>query len=268
MRRGSPLVRVPLVCACALLLVAVAGGGSAFWLCVPLVLLLVAPAPSWREAAAGAALVALAASVPAMLSPSLGPAQPPALVVAVMAASVMVLGAMRMRLEREREAMRHWALTDPLTGTANRRGLAERIEYEIARHSRQRHSFTVLVLDLDGFKLVNDRFGHHAGDDLLRDVADALRAAVREQDTVARLGGDEFCVLAPETDAAGADRLTTRVSQAVGRVTTGLDTLSASIGVAIFPDHGRGAAQLLQAADDAEVAAKRRTRAGRARPAA
>jgi diguanylate cyclase (GGDEF)-like protein len=265
MRRGSPLVRVPLVCACALLLVAVAGGGSAFWLCVPLVLLLVAPAPSWREAAAGAALVALAASVPAMLSPGLGPAQPPALVVAVMAASVVVLGAMRMRLEREREAMRHWALTDPLTGAANRRGLAERIEYEVARHTRQNRRFTVVMIDLDGFKAVNDRFGHHAGDELLRDVAAALREAVRDQDTVARLGGDEFCVLAPETDRAGAAHLADRVGDSIRRVTTGLDTLSASVGAAIFPDDGTDPMAVLAAADAAQSVAKRRSRAGAGR---
>jgi diguanylate cyclase (GGDEF)-like protein len=161
--------------------------------------------------------------------------------------------------------MRHWALTDSLTGAANRRGLAERIEYEVARHTRQSRKFAIVMIDLDGFKLVNDRFGHHAGDELLRDVAAALREAVRDQDTVARLGGDEFCVLAPETDRAGAAHLADRVRAAVHRVTTGLDTLSASVGAAVFPDDGKDPTTVFQAADDAQAAAKRRSRASGSR---
>jgi diguanylate cyclase (GGDEF)-like protein len=182
-------------------------------------------------------------------------------VIAVLGASLAVLSAMRSRLEREREAMRHSALTDPLTGAANRRGLDERIEYEIARHARQSRRFTVVMIDLDGFKQVNDRFGHHAGDELLRDVAGSLDEAVRDQDTVARLGGDEFCVLAPETDAAGAAHLSDRIVTAVRRVTTGLDRLSASVGTAVYPDDGTAALAVLEAADAAQVAAKRRSRA-------
>jgi diguanylate cyclase (GGDEF)-like protein len=159
--------------------------------------------------------------------------------------------------------MRRWALTDPLTGVANRRGLGERIEYEVPRHARQKHRFAVVMIDLDGFKLVNDRFGHHAGDELLRDVAASLREAVRDQDTVARLGGDEFCVLAPETDRAGGAHLADRVSAAVHRVTTGLESLSASVGVAVYPDDGVTAPAVLDAADRAQIAAKRARGAGR-----
>jgi diguanylate cyclase (GGDEF)-like protein len=153
--------------------------------------------------------------------------------------------------------MRRWALTDPLTGAANRRGLGERVEYEVARHSRSNRRFTVVVIDLDGFKAVNDRFGHRAGDELLRDVAASLREAMREQDTVARLGGDEFCVLAPETGRAGADHLADRISAAIRRVTTGLDTLSASVGVAVYPDDGTTPLAVLDAADAAQMASKR-----------
>jgi diguanylate cyclase (GGDEF)-like protein len=119
------------------------------------------------------------------------------------------------------------------------------------------------MIDLDGFKLVNDRFGHHAGDELLRDVTGALGEAVRDQDTVARLGGDEFCVLAPETDRAGADHLADRIRDAVRRVTTGLDTLSASVGVAMYPDDGTTPLAVLDAADAAQIAAKRARGRGR-----
>jgi diguanylate cyclase (GGDEF)-like protein len=208
--------------------------------------------------------VVLAACLPALASPSaFGPLPSAVLALAVAGGSVFVLEAVRARLESERSAMRRSALTDPLTGAANRRGLGERIEYEVARHARANRRFAVVMIDLDGFKLVNDRFGHHAGDELLRDVAASLREAVRDQDTVARLGGDEFCVLAPETDHAGGDHLAERITEAVRRVTTGLDSLSASVGVAVYPDHGGTAAAVLDAADAAQIAAKRARGVGR-----
>jgi diguanylate cyclase (GGDEF)-like protein len=125
-----------------------------------------------------------------------------------------------------------------------------------------------VMIDLDGFKLVNDRYGHPAGDELLRDVAASLREAVRDQDTVARLGGDEFCVLAPETDRAGGDHLADRVRAAVRRVTTGLDSLSASVGVAVYPDDGSTVRAVLGAADAAQIAAKRSSPGRRVRRAA
>jgi diguanylate cyclase (GGDEF)-like protein len=177
--------------------------------------------------------------------------------VLVAAPSLAILMSVRERLERERDALRASALSDPLTGVANRRALLERIEYEIARHTRTRRSFAVLMLDLDGFKLLNDRFGHPAGDDLLREIAGALAGAIRDQDTLARVGGDEFCVLAPETDDAGARRLVARVQGAVARVVAGVDSLGASAGAALFPHDGGEAAELLQAADQRLLGAKR-----------
>jgi diguanylate cyclase (GGDEF)-like protein len=262
------LARVTLLCFVGAAAVAAAGGGDAFWLCVPLALLVAGPADDVRAGTAGALLVALAGCAPAVASKGLGPLPNPFLAVAVVGGSVAVMVAVRKRLEGERAAMRRYALTDPLTGAMNRRGLAERIDYEVARHARQRHRFAVVMIDLDGFKLVNDRFGHPAGDELLRDVAASLREAVRDQDTVARLGGDEFCVLAPETDLGGAAHLAERVRAAVRRVTTGLDALSASVGVAVYPDDGSSARQVLDSADAAQIAAKRAAPARRVRRAA
>ena len=233
---AAAFARAAVVCGSTALLVTAAGGGQAFWLCVPAALLLGASARRGRGAAAGAALAFAAGAAPELASRSLGPLPSPVLAVVVLGSSVAIQHAVQSRLHAERRALRTAALTDPLTGAANRRALAERVEYEVARHSRQNHRFTVLVLDLDGFKLVNDRFGHHAG--------------------------DEFCVLAPETDAAGARHLAARVSGVIRGVTAGLDALGASIGFAVFPDHGRHAAALLAAADDAAVAAKRRARTG------
>jgi diguanylate cyclase (GGDEF)-like protein len=165
-------------------------------------------------------------------------------------------------LERERDVLRRDALSDPVTGVANRRSLSARADYEIARHHRAGQSFALVMLDLDGFKQLNDRFGHAAGDDLLRDVAGALRRAMRAQDTVARFGGDEFCVLAPETDERGTERLAAKVTQAVREVTVGMEAVAGSVGVALFPVDGTTPAALMHAADERLLDAKRRRPAG------
>jgi len=240
--------------------VATAGGEQGFWACVPGVLVLAAAEPRPRGTLlAGLSVVLVAALV----------APPPVMpAIVVVPASVAVLLLMRHRLERERDAMRGAALRDPLTGLANRRALDERLAYEIARHTRHGESFVVLALDLDGFKAINDRFGHDAGDEVLRDIAAALREAMRAQDTVVRLGGDEFCVLAPQTDEEGAGRLTARVLAALASVTAGVRGMSASVGSAVFPAGGIRPDELLAAADAAAVLAKRRRRADRAGRAA
>ena len=248
-------LRVLAVAAVVALLAALAAPDG-FWACVPGALLLAATAQR-PLGTAGAVLAAVAAA----WAPQAAGAPSPLLGLAVAGTSAAILHAVRTRLEGERDAMRRSALRDPLTGAANRRGLDERIAYEVARHARERRRFAVVAIDLDGFKGVNDRFGHAAGDEVLRDVAAALATAVREQDTVARLGGDEFCVLAPETDRRGAGHLAAKLAEAIARVTTGLDTLSGSVGVAVFPDDGRDALAVLEAADGAQVAAKRRLRA-------
>ena len=257
---AAALLRAAGVAAIVALFARYAGPGG-FWACVPAAMLLAASARSFTGSLVAVALPLVAA---AAVEPAGSPS--PLHGLAVAGSSVAVLHALRVRLVAEREAMRRSALRDPLTGIANRRGLDERIAYEVARHGRERRRFAVVAIDLDGFKRVNDRFGHHAGDELLRDVADALAGAVREQDTVARLGGDEFCVLAPETDRGGAAHLAAKIEQAIASVTSGLDALSGSVGVAIYPDQGRDALSVLEAADDAQVAAKRRSRAQRAAP--
>jgi diguanylate cyclase (GGDEF)-like protein len=226
-----------------------------FWLCVPAMLLVAAAIPRRLGAVLAAALILAAAGAPTLAAAHRPPV---ALAILIPAASVAILLAVRERLRRERDALRISALRDPLTGAANRRSLLERVQYEITRHTRARHSFCLVMLDLDGFKGLNDRFGHAAGDDLLRDVAVALRRGMRDQDTVARLGGDEFCVLAPETDAPGAHRLVSRAMVAVGRVTAGIDRLGASAGAAVFPEDGTTIEALLEVADQRLLELKRR----------
>jgi diguanylate cyclase (GGDEF)-like protein len=252
------LPRVALIAVITAAIVAAAGGGEAFWLCLPAALL-ACSLPSRRiDAMLSAAAVVGVCAVPlagGWLHTS--PVPSPAVTLLSLAASVLVLIAVRERLERERDALREVALSDPLTGIANRRLLLSRAEYEIARHRRTRHRFALVMLDLDGFKLLNDRFGHAAGDEVLCDVAAALTQTMRAQDTVARLGGDEFCVLAPETDGPRTLPLARRIAETVAEATAGIETLSASVGVAVYPDDGINAGALLQAADERLLAAKR-----------
>ncbi|HEY1508027.1 MAG TPA: GGDEF domain-containing protein [Solirubrobacteraceae bacterium] len=259
-RSGRP--RRPVLCTLAVLaatggVVAIARSPEAFWICVPAALLL----STWARTLPGVLLTSAAAigvaAAPGLASAHFRPMPSAPLAVLIPAACVAILQLQRERADRERDALRAFALTDPLTGAANRRSLLARLDYEIARHNRSGRTFGVIMLDLDGFKLLNDRFGHPTGDDLLRDVAAAIRHAVRDQDTVARLGGDEFCVLAPETDDRGTRRLAARAADAVQRAATGVDTLGASAGAAQFPDDGSTAQAVLDAADQRLLDAKR-----------
>jgi diguanylate cyclase (GGDEF)-like protein len=174
--------------------------------------------------------------------------------------------------------LRRVADVDQLTGVANHRHLQERLAQEVARASRTGRPLTLLMIDLDGFKAVNDRYGHADGDRVLRDVAAALKVAVRANDIVARYGGDEFVVLMPDTAEGMARTVAGRVVEGVrGRthqLTDGTEIrLSASAGLAVHPEDGRTPAALLRAADASMYAVKRaggggverrRARAGRA----
>ena len=165
-----------------------------------------------------------------------------------------------LRIEARQQGLRIISQQDALTGLGNRRLLQDRLNYEIARHRRHSRRFSVLALDLDGFKQVNDRFGHAAGDEILREVARALEKAVRDQDTVVRLGGDEFCVLAPEIGWEDAEGLASRLELAVETAVGGLEMLGVSVGFAVFPDEGWTPEHLLSRADQAGMAEKRRSR--------
>jgi len=163
------------------------------------------------------------------------------------------------RADREREALRSLAHTDPLTGLPNRRGLELELSSALLRASPARLLAAYLV-DLDGFKAVNDRLGHDAGDELLRAVAERLRAPLRHRDVVARLGGDEFVVMA--TDLPGDDdarRLGQKLLEAFAApsVLRGQSCkVGLTIGYALAPLDGHDAASLLKRADAAMYAGK------------
>lgn len=238
-----PALRVVAIALVTVAAVIVGAGGESFWFCVPAALLASAPCRTRPGMVIATATVVAAAAAPALAFRAFGPLPPPVLALLVPAASVSVLRAGRERLERERDEFETSAHTDPVTGAENRRSLLERVEYEIARHTRTGEAFSLVMLDLDGFKSLNDRFGHAAGDELLCDVAVALKRSIRAQDTVARIGGDEFCVLAPETDRVGVQRLLTRIGEAIAEVMAGRYRLRASVGAALFPGDGGSVAE-------------------------
>jgi diguanylate cyclase (GGDEF)-like protein len=153
--------------------------------------------------------------------------------------------------------------TDALTGLRNARGLSERLEAEIARFARYHQPLALLLVDLDGLKHTNDRFGHHAGDVALRHVADAIRAELRATDVGARWGGDEFAILAPNTPQLAALTLAERIRTLIARQDVRWP-LTASIGVAVAEatqgEERMSAATLMQAADSALYEAKHRGR--------
>jgi diguanylate cyclase (GGDEF)-like protein/PAS domain S-box-containing protein len=162
----------------------------------------------------------------------------------------------RRALEKE---LRHRALHDELTGLPNRTLLREHLDRLLALQSRRRNGLTLLLIDLDRFKEINDTFGHEAGDTLLSVVAERLRRALRESDLVARLGGDEFAVVLPDCGASDAMEVAATLR---GALSAGIDLrnqtvcVSASIGVAVSPVHGRDAGTLLRHADVALYLAK------------
>jgi diguanylate cyclase (GGDEF)-like protein/PAS domain S-box-containing protein len=161
-------------------------------------------------------------------------------------------------LWRKNERMAHLAYHDALTDLPNRTLLLDRLGHALTVATRQRTRVGVLFIDLDGFKAVNDHLGHLAGDLVLQEVAERLKARVRGSDTVARLGGDEFVVLmenlaSPDECAVLAAELVTALTwdvQAEGF------TLGASIGIAVYPDDGLTPASLLDQADKALYAVK------------
>lgn len=178
---------------------------------------------------------------------------------------------MRRRSERLIARLYAAARTDPLTGLTNRLGFREQLDLELERARRSGASLSVAAGDLDGFKRVNDRLGHHIGDEALRRVAETLSRGKRVIDTVARTGGEEFTLILPDTTADGAviaaERLRVVVSASSAQ---GEAPITISFGIAQFPDEGETAASLLRAADEALYCAKeegrnrtvRRDRAG------
>jgi diguanylate cyclase (GGDEF)-like protein/PAS domain S-box-containing protein len=165
-------------------------------------------------------------------------------------------------LRKAHEAvLEHRALHDPLTDLPNRSLLQDRLQQAILAARRDHEVGALLIIDLDGFKAVNDQYGHACGDALLKQIGARVRAGLRSSDTVARLGGDEFAVVLPKIGGeGGASRAVTKLRAALEQPFEAEGhrvSVSASIGVALFPSHAIDPDELMRRADGAMYETKR-----------
>ncbi len=161
------------------------------------------------------------------------------------------------QLRQTHSQLEQLATQDPLTNVLNARAFSHELAQELSRNRRYGRPLALIYLDLDDFKSVNDAHGHATGDAVLRLVADAMRAAVRQADVVGRLGGDEFGVLMPETDGDVAHAAANRLVSGIRTVFRGTPSVTASIGVVAVSGTEAGTDELLRKADQAMYAAKR-----------
>jgi len=154
------------------------------------------------------------------------------------------------------------AYSDPLTGLPNRRALDERLEEEVISARRNNYSFAVIMMDLDGFKAVNDTYGHTVGDEVLRLVFGEMGRGVRTTDFLARYGGDELTLILSQTEMTSAQVVSEKIMEGMKKIRYRLPggkrlKLGISGGIALFPVHARSGSDLLRAADGALYHAKR-----------
>jgi diguanylate cyclase (GGDEF)-like protein len=169
----------------------------------------------------------------------------------------LLLAAVVSERRQSEETLRHMAISDSVTGLANHRRFNEVMEGEIKRSQRTGRPFVLMLLDMDGLKQINDRYGHLVGTRALCRLADTLRARVRDVDTLARLGGDEFAVVLLETGKAAARQVADRIATRLA-ASTEEPPVSVSMGVAVFPEDGQTVEALLKAADVSLYEMKRR----------
>lgn len=194
--------------------------------------------------------------------PSLGPADVEFADAVIKAAAAAIQRAQAIETTRSENArLEVLAHTDPLTQTLNRRALTERLNAEMDRARRYQAVLSLLMLDIDYFKTVNDKYGHVVGDEVLRTVAGFLQSAVRSVDIVARYGGEEFVVVLPETTLNGGATFAERVLAQIAKHRFGSPeapfSITASVGVALYPSEGVATAEdLVARADEALYRAK------------
>jgi len=152
--------------------------------------------------------------------------------------------------------------TDSLTGLANQRYFRKRLDEEINRARRYERSLALIIFDLDGLKGINDRHGHLAGDEIIREMGRILKNCIRAIDIVCRYGGDEFCVIMPEADAATCRQFMLRLQETIGASKFTVENVSEPLrctisqGAAIFPEHADNQTDLIFNADMALLKAK------------
>jgi diguanylate cyclase (GGDEF)-like protein len=179
----------------------------------------------------------------------------------LVAAAILAWGLAR-TLTRRHERIAQEALTDPLTGLWNRRHMAETLDREVSRSLRFGHEISLIILDVDDFKRINDRLGHLQGDIVLQRVADLVKDATRDIDVAARYGGDELALILVETGTEGSTILAERLRERVRDTEVplrdgGTMAVTISVGVATVPDSAEDLESLVDSADRALLRAKR-----------
>lgn len=211
-------------------------------------------------------VLSIAAAIGYIVATTLGSGQPTPMQLATIGVDLTALlllafvgSVIGQEQRRARDAALRMSAVDQLTGLFNRSFFFAAIEREIARSARSGRGFCLLMLDLDELKAINDRAGHHAGDAVLRVVADTIRGGIRRIDIAARYGGDEFVALLPETDPTGGWVLAEKIRLGVaGREIDGLAArATVSVGVVAYPRDGTTADDLMISADRAMYASKR-----------
>jgi len=170
------------------------------------------------------------------------------------------------RLHQVAMQMEQYANYDMLTGLPNRRFFFETLEKNVADNEKAKSKFVLLYIDLDGFKLINDTYGHEVGDEILITVGNRLSKGVRKTDFVARLGGDEFAVIVHDIDdTAVAEDFAKKINELLQdsiHMDSVLCKVNASIGITIYPDSGKDSETLLRNADSAMYDVKRKGKSG------
>jgi diguanylate cyclase (GGDEF)-like protein len=250
----------------ATLLVLLTGGDqSPFFFTFPLIVggaaLVVSPRVTF-----GLAAVASFGYLLAVIVPGNGPiTSHTAAIVGINLTALILLAYVAMVIAREQRRARDAAIRlstiDSLTGLFNRSYFFAAVDREIARSARSNRGFSLLMMDLDELKSINDKYGHYFGDRVLRGVGEEVRNGVRRIDTAARYGGDEFVALLPETDPTGAYVLAEKVRVGVTELDISVAGVqihaSMSVGVVSFPEDGRTSDELMISADQAMYASKR-----------
>lgn len=215
---------------------------------------------------AGLAAIAVGVLTPQLLGSFSGRDRLILALIEVACLALLALGVVVMarRLHANQAALWELARRDELTGVGNYRALHERLAEEVARHRRRNREFALILIDLDGFKQINEEHGHLAGDSLLAEIGRALDDEVRREDSVFRQGGDEFAVILPETGIEEAGEVAVRLCRRIRNRGYGTDLslpVSAAAGIAMFPADGTDEQALLRRADLDLFSAKRQHRA-------
>jgi len=164
------------------------------------------------------------------------------------------------RMLTEREKFKELSITDPVTDLTNHRFFQEKLRLELAKAKSGKTALSLIMLDVDHFKILNDQFGHPRGDQILTEIAQDLSKHMKPQHSLSRYGGEEFAVILPQTTSQAAFSFAETLRKSILNLTTINFRLSISLGVATYPEHGLDADELVAVADQALYCAKRQGR--------